>query len=321
MQPVDYCHFLCVRKPIGITSFAAVSRVRRLAGTRRVGHLGTLDPMAEGVLPIALGRATRLIEYVSGDKRYLAEATLGVVTDTLDAQGEVLERRDASHIDEAMVSAALGELAVRTTQIPPMASALHHDGRRLYEIFREGGTVEVPPRPVRVDAITLVSMRAPRVVFDVSCGAGTYIRSLARDLGELLGCGAHLSALSRLRRGPFSLDDAASFEQLEADGLTPWLLEPHRVLDGLPWVSVSEGDAGSLRQGKRIAFGGDEAMLVTSPVEAGAPAEAGSADVTSDEGRVVAVSALRGELVAVARLVAGVLSPIKVFGAQGGGSS
>lgn len=272
-----------------MTSFAVVAKVRRLAGTRRVGHLGTLDPMAEGVLPLALGRATRLIEYVGGDKAYRAEITLGVTTTTLDAEGDVVERRPVPHLGADAVDAALAAVAACGEQIPPMASALHHEGRRLYALFREGKTVEIAPRPVRIDRLQRVAIDLPHLVIEVECGPGTYIRSIARDVGERLGCGGHLSALLRTAKGPFRLEGAVDLERLEADGVEPWLLPPRVGVDAIAWRTIDSASELAVRCGKRIALQGDENETVCALADA------------------------QGTLIAIARLHAGEAQPLKVF--------
>lgn len=302
-----------------------VAKVRRLAGTKRVGHLGTLDPMAEGVLPLALGRATRLIEYVSGEKAYVAEITLGVTTTTLDAEGEVTQACDITAIDRAAVERALQVLARRTEQVPPMASALHHEGRRLYELFREGKVVELAARPVRIDRLVLADFAPPRAVVVVACGPGTYVRAIARDLGELLGCGAHLSALTRTRRGPFLLGAAVSLETLEHEGLQPWLLPPRQVVDRLPWLQLGESAVVDVRHGKRIALerveDAAEAVLAASSASDGAEGECVSGGPGLGEDALCALADVRGELIAIARLRAGELQPLKVFAGVEGESS
>lgn len=363
-----YCHFLNVHKPPGMTSFAVVSRVRRMAETRRVGHLGTLDPTAEGVLPLALGSATRLIEYVDGDKRYVAEITLGIRTDTLDAAGRVTATMDATHVTRDDVLQALSRIAAAPTQVPPMASALRHAGRRLYELFREGRALDIPPRPVRIDAIALNAFEtasalkeetrpaaAPlpdgcvRVTIDIQCGAGTYIRSIARDLGDILGCGGHLSGLLRTRRGPFLLEGAVSLDRLEREGIAAHLMAPRQVLIGVPWFVLQPDTVSAVRHGGRIAMHRVEIMNASLPEDRtfgrqdGASELSGTvsrnpsaawqtADTSSEtpiegascgmsravRGPVCALSDERGELVAIARLSADEIWPLKVFvGAEG----
>ncbi len=209
---------LVVDKPAGITSFDAVARVRRALGERRVGHTGTLDPMATGVLPICVGEATKLVPFlVSGDKEYEAEARLGVTTDTLDATGNVTAETDASGVARADVERALAGFVGTIAQTPPMHSALRVGGQRLYELARRGVEVERQARPVVVHAIELVRWAPPTLVFRVRCGKGTYVRSLAADLGAALGVGAHLTALRRTRVGPFGLGNAVALDTVGSD--------------------------------------------------------------------------------------------------------
>lgn len=281
--------------------------------------------MAEGVLPLALGRATRLIEYVSGDKAYVAEITLGVTTTTLDAEGAVTSACDIAAIDRPAVERALQMLARCTEQVPPMASALHHEGRRLYELFRAGKVVELAARPVRIDRLALAEFAPPRAVVVVACGPGTYIRAIARDLGERLGCGAHLSALTRIRRGPFLLGSAVSLETLERDGVQPWLLPPRTVVDRLSWLRLGESAAVDVRHGKRIALDrvedAGETALAASPASGEAERQDLSGGPHLGEDALCALADARGELIAIARVRAGELQPLKVFAGADGESS
>lgn len=249
--------FLNIHKPRGLTSFAAVARLRRISGIRRIGHLGTLDPAAAGVLPMAVGTATRLIEYISGGKSYRASVHLGIVTDTLDAEGEVVSRHDFSHVTEEQTRSVLAAMVGEQMQVPPMASALHHGGQRLYQLFRQGKSVEVPPRLVRLDRIEMLEFDPPRLVIEVDCGPGTYIRSLARDIGERLGCGAHLSDLLRTQSGPFPLAEARTPAQVEsilqAGGSLSQLYVPlSSLLKALPWLVLRPAGVSAIRAGCRI---------------------------------------------------------------------
>lgn len=254
--------FLNLHKPVGISSHTAVARVRRLAprGTR-VGHAGTLDPAAAGVLPLALGRATRLIEYLAdAHKAYLAHVRLGVTTTTDDAAGAVVEGNPPPPLDAATLAAALAPLRGAIMQVPPMYSALHHQGRRLYELAREGTTVERPPRPVTVYKLELHGWeQAPDgqtalVTLAIECSKGFYVRSLARDLGANLGCGAHLAALTRTAVGAFTLANAYDLAQLEA--------EPERLVAGLlpletavaDWTAVTLDAEQARRAGNGMAL-------------------------------------------------------------------
>jgi tRNA pseudouridine55 synthase len=238
---------LVVDKPKGLTSFDVVARVRRALGERRVGHAGTLDPMATGVLPICVGEATKLVPFLqAGEKEYLAELRLGVTTDTQDAEGKILLTREVS-VTREQLDAALPNFIGRILQVPPMHSALHVDGKRLYEFAREGVEVERAPRPVEVREIRVLEFAPPRVELAVTCGKGTYIRTLAADLGEALGCGAHLTALRRTRVGAFGLDHAAG-----VDGLAEArLLGLADALGGFPALLLDDSQARDVRDGKK----------------------------------------------------------------------
>lgn len=208
---------LNVLKPAGKTSFAVVSLVRRWSGERRVGHAGTLDPDATGVLVVCLGQATRIVEYLAGAaKSYRAEIELGVTTDTYDAAGTVVGRCDPSAVREDRVREVLGVFRGILAQVPPMHSAVHYRGKRLYELARRGLEVDREPRRVEVLRLELLEWRPPGITIEVDCSGGTYIRSLAHDIGLALGCGAHLRKLVRLRSEPFHIDGATPLESLEA---------------------------------------------------------------------------------------------------------
>lgn len=203
-----------IDKPVGITSHDVVARVRRLAGQKRVGHAGTLDPAASGVLPVLLGQATRLAEYLSeSGKAYRATIRFGVVTDSYDTEGQIV-RESAVSLTRDDIAAALPEFLGDQLQRPPLYSAIKHDGQRLYKLARAGQTLDVPPRPIHIDALDIVDWTSPTLVLDVECGKGTYIRSLAFDLGEQLGPGAHLAALVRTRSGSFTLDSSVTLDAL-----------------------------------------------------------------------------------------------------------
>ena len=205
-----------VDKPPGWTSHDVVGRARRLLGTKKVGHAGTLDPMATGVLVLGVGRATRLLTFITGvDKTYDAQITLGVETDSLDADGEVTVRHDMAAPTLEQVVAAAATLTGPLEQVPPMVSAVKVDGKRLHQLAREGKEVERTPRPVVVAQFDVRPTDDP-MVWDatVTCSSGTYVRVLAADLGRALGGGAHLTALRRTRVGPFLLDEATPLEEL-----------------------------------------------------------------------------------------------------------
>jgi tRNA pseudouridine55 synthase len=205
-----------INKPLGVTSHDVVARVRRLAGQQRVGHTGTLDPLATGVLPVCLGQATRVAEYLSeGGKAYRATVRFGVVTDTYDAEGTVLRTAPVTATRE-QIAAALPTFLGWQWQVPPVYSAIKRDGQPLYKRARAGAEVAPEPRRVEITALEVVSWASPDLVLDVACGKGTYVRALAFDLGERLGPGAHLAGLIRTRSGPFTLAGSLTLEQLEA---------------------------------------------------------------------------------------------------------
>jgi tRNA pseudouridine55 synthase len=208
--------FLNIDKPAGMTSHDVVARVRRLARQKRVGHAGTLDPAATGVLVVALGAATRLIEYVqeATSKRYTATVELGTTTATDDAEGEVLTTSPVPALDRAAIELALDQFRGPIMQVPPMYSALHHQGQRLHELARAGVVLDLPARPVTIERLELLAWDTPRLVLDMTCSKGTYVRALARDLGAALGCGAHLAALRRTAVGTFVIDDAVPLDVL-----------------------------------------------------------------------------------------------------------
>jgi len=246
--------FINIDKPAGITSFGVVARVRRWSGERHVGHAGTLDPDATGVLPVCLGRATRLVEFlVNTTKTYRAVVELGTATDTYDASGRVTGRADPSGITREQMEAALGRFRGTIRQTPPMYSAVKHRGRPLYKLARAGLAVARPSRPVRIHRLELTAFQPPLVTLEIECGKGTYIRSLAHDLGQALGCGAHLKSLTRTRCGGFAIEDAVSLERLEeafSQGSgEDFLHPPDSILTDLPAAIIAEADEPALRNG------------------------------------------------------------------------
>ena len=222
---------LIIDKSAGPTSHDVVASVRRVLRMKKVGHTGTLDPAATGVLPIVLGKATKLSRYLVGcDKSYRGVVTLGVTTDTLDAVGEVLEEKPVD-VTEEQIEAVLEQFRGDIKQVPPMYSAKKIDGKKLYELARQGVEVEREAKDVRIDELKLVSFDGTDIVVDVTCTSGAYIRVLALDIGEALGCGAHLSALRRTRVGSFDLSSAITIDDL-AD-------EPQKAQE----LTLSMGDA------------------------------------------------------------------------------
>jgi len=239
-------------KPQGLTSHDVVARVRKVAGQRRVGHAGTLDPMATGVLIVCLGRATRVVEYLmASQKIYRARVCLGVVTTTFDTEGEIVEEHPVT-VDRATAEAALDSFRGPILQVPPMYSALKRDGKPLYQLARQGVSVEREARPVEIGELKLTHWDPPELTLRVVCSPGTYIRSLAHDLGQALGCGAHLSALVRLASGDFRLQDAIAVERLTADTLPTLLLPIDAALRGYPALHLDEGSARDVQSGRCV---------------------------------------------------------------------
>src|SRR5262245_59612234 len=230
MTPPPTLHgYLVIDKPAGWTSFDVVARARHILGERRIGHAGTLDPAATGVLPLAVGAATKTLEYLNDvSKTYLAEVTFGVETDSLDVDGRVTRVAGADGLTVEAVECALACFRGPTMQIPPMHSAIKVGGRKLYELARRGDEIPRAPRAVTIHHLELLDWTAPVATFLVDCSKGTYIRALVRDLGAATGTGAYLSNLVRARSGPFHLCQAITLEELADSGL-PW---------SWPWVAV-----------------------------------------------------------------------------------
>jgi len=279
-------------KPPGMTSHDVVAFVRRTLGEKKVGHTGTLDPGVAGVLPVCIGRATRLAEYIAGsDKAYRAEITFGVTTSTQDSFGEVLAEVEASHLTRGDVAYALTRFHGPIDQVPPMVSAVKVEGRRLYELAREGVEVERAARRVTIHKLQLLDFRpGPRPVayVDVVCSKGTYVRTLAHDLGQHLKVGAHLSYLVRTRSGGFTLAEAATLEELAAGQAR--LLPPAAALGDMPRLVISGAAAARLRHGV-----------------------APQVSVAEQDGETVALLGADGDLLALAEARRGGLRLLKVF--------
>ncbi len=254
--------FLNIDKPAGHSSFDVVRAVRRAAGIRRVGHAGTLDPAATGVLPVALGEATRLVEEVLGaPKRYHASIELGAETDTDDGEGEVVARGDATAITREQVERGLGPFRGEQWQRPPAYSAVKRGGVPAYRAARSGAPLDLEEREVVTYAVDLLGFEratgeAPLVTLEVECGRGYYLRSLARDLGRALGCRAHLRALKRLGVGPFRAEESVpldvAVERLRADDVETLVHAPDAVLTSWPALIVADEAVAELRVGRDI---------------------------------------------------------------------
>ncbi len=249
--------FLNIDKPAGLTSFDVVRRIRRAAGLRRVGHTGTLDPVATGVLPVAVGEATKLVEaLMHAAKRYRGVITLGVETDTYDREGEVMARADASAVTARAVETALDAFRGELMQTPPAYSAVKRSGVPAYKAARSGKPHALDPRPVTVHSIELVDFALPELTIDVKCGKGFYMRALAHDLGRALGPGGHLSALRRTAVGRFDVADATPLEEalarLERGDTDTLLHVPDAVLEDWPALVLGRGSMTDARHGRDV---------------------------------------------------------------------
>ncbi len=243
----DLCGIVSIDKEAGWTSFDVVAKMRCICGVRKIGHAGTLDPAATGVLPVCIGKATKLSSLIGeGVKSYRAGILLGIETDTLDMTGQIVRRADPDAL--MRVTPEMFEKTVRSfeggyEQIPPMVSAKHYGGKRLYELAREGQVVERKPVFVRIDEISICEMRLPRAVIEVTCGKGTYIRSLIADIGTELGCGAAMSELTRTRVGRFGLEQSIRIGELEQlagqGGLDKAVMTVGDYFGDLPEAAVS----------------------------------------------------------------------------------
>ena len=248
---------LIVDKPVGMTSHQVVQVLRRLARQRRVGHGGTLDPLASGVLPLLLGYATRVAEYILGiKKRYRAHIRLGASTDTYDAEGEISSSHPTDHLTREAVERALVSFQGEIQQLPPMHSALKHEGKPLYSWARAGVTVERRPRAVTIYRLDLVEWNNPELLVDLECSRGTYVRVLAHDLGQALECGGYLAGLRRLACGHFTLEEALSLakvEEIARRGAWGEVLHPlDEALRGLAAMTVDEEGEERIRQGRKV---------------------------------------------------------------------
>lgn len=250
---------LLLDKPLGISSNAALQQARRLFNAAKAGHTGTLDPLATGLLPLCFGEATKFAgELLHSDKAYEATVALGIVTDTADAEGMVIETLPVTATDvdvRAVLSRFMGEIE----QVPPMYSALKRDGKPLYELARQGIEIERAPRKVKIHALEMLAWRGDSFDLRVVCSKGTYIRTLAADIGVALGCGAHLSALRRTGVAALDVVQAISLETVEAlpVGQRDSLLQPtDALLAGLPAVQLNEQEAGQLLRGQPIRWTG-----------------------------------------------------------------
>ena len=293
--------WLILDKPQGLTSTDAVNRIKRLYHAQKAGHAGTLDPLATGILPIALGEATKTVPYVvDGEKTYRFSVTWGAETDTDDVEGKVTKTSDARP-GRAAIEAILAEFTGDIQQTPPQYSAIKVDGERAYDLAREGQIFELAARTVTVHELRLTEHKPNNTVttFECDCGKGTYVRSLARDMGRRLGCLGHVTALRRTRVGPFTESAAISLDKLTEiansaagrEGLMTSLRSVETALDDIPALSVTPADAARLNRGQPILIRGAGAPILTGP----------------------AYALCKGSLVAIGEIQQGELHPLRVF--------
>ena len=289
--------WLVLDKPLEMTSTRAVGILKRIFFAQKVGHAGTLDPLATGILPIAFGEATKTVQFaVDGEKVYRFTVRWGAETRTDDAEGEVVET-SASRPTREAIEALLPSFAGEIMQVPPAFSAIKVDGQRAYDLAREGEEVVLDARPVVIDELLLLDMPdADTAVFEARCGKGTYVRALARDMGRSLGCRGHVVALRRTRVGPFVADEAVNIEELEdaaeaGEDLQSFLRPVEIALSDLTELSVSQGDAANLLQGRSVLIRGRDA-----PILGGA-----------------AYAMSKGQIIALGELEKGAFHPTRVF--------
>ena len=301
----DVHGWIILDKPIGMTSTHAVAVAKRLFTARRVGHAGTLDPLASGLLPIALGEATKTVPFVmDGRKTYRFTVRWGEERDTDDAEGRVVATSEARPTEEA-VRAALPAFTGTISQVPPKFSAIKIEGERAYDLARDGQEVTLEARPVDIHGLSLTQVPdADTAVFEAECGKGTYVRALARDIGRVLGCHGHVTALRRTQVGPFDENDMISLAELEAlcqkaaageGSLADALLPVETALDDIPALAVSRADAARLQRGQAVLLRGRDAPIFRGTV-------------------YVTVS---GELIALAEVDRGEIIPKRVFNLAG----
>lgn len=258
--------FIIIDKPPGITSHDVVSRVRRIIGTRRVGHTGTLDPFATGVLPVAVNDGTKAIPFLDeGVKCYEALMQLGTATDTLDITGQVLSERDCTFVSREMLLDVFAQFTGTISQIPPMFSAIKQNGQPLYKLARQGQQVERAARQVEIHSLELLSFESPLVSFRVTCSRGSYIRTLADDIGASLGCGACLKELRRTASGPFLMQNAVTLDQLEnasrEGNLEEYCITPYAALGHLANISLNLDGVARVCHGRFPELSGIESEI------------------------------------------------------------
>lgn len=249
---------IIIDKPAGRTSHDIVYDIRRLTGVKKVGHTGTLDPMATGVLPICIGNATKAADMLTlSDKSYIAELVLGKTTDTQDAEGKVLTECEVT-CTEAEIREAVSSFVGEIEQIPPMYSAVKQNGKKLYELARKGIEVERKSRCVTINSIDVLEINGTHVTIDVSCSKGTYIRTLCEDIGKKLGIGAYMNTLRRTKTGCFSIKKSHTLEEIEKEDIKKFLLPVDKMFMEYPFIVLNEKQVKSVVNGVRMTYNGIE---------------------------------------------------------------
>lgn len=296
--------WLILDKDAGMTSTQALGAVKRLFDAQKAGHAGTLDPLATGILPLAFGEATKTVSFVvDGAKAYRFQVLWGAETDTDDSEGKVT-RTTGERPTRAAIEAALPRFIGEIMQTPPQYSAIKIDGQRAYDLARDGGDVPLEPRPVVIDALTIVDMPpdGETTIFEAHCGKGTYVRAIARDIGRLIGCLGHVTALRRTDVGPYGEEEAISLAELRriaetegTAGLMKQLLPIETALDDVPALAVSPSDAATLARGQSVLIRGRDAPILSGLVYA----------------------TVRGRIIALGEIEKGALHPTRVFNVGG----
>lgn len=281
-----------VDKPTGVTSHDVVLKLRRVLSTRRIGHTGTLDPAASGVLLACVGKGTKVAQFLTGhDKEYRAVVRLGATSDTYDGEGEIKETEGECRVSPERIKDTVNSFKGEIWQLPPLHSAIKHKGKRLYQYAREKKEVERTKRRVEIKEISITGVRVPHVELKVSCSKGTYVRSLAHDLGQKLGCGAYLFSLRRTRVGPFRLEDALSPERIsevQKEGrIDEALISIEQALTHLPSVAMREDSVARVRNGARLVS--SYVSSVDGSFEAGQ-----TISMTDEQGKIIAMGKALG---------------------------
>jgi len=251
--------FLLINKPENITSHDVIYKLRRALGIKKIGHAGTLDPMATGLMLIGVGKATRLLEYLVGhDKTYQAEITLGAVSNTYDAEGDIVRTLQCNIPTNNLIESEINKLIGKIKQIPPAFSAIKIKGQKAYDLARKGKKVTMKAREIEIYNIGIINIKYPVLNIEINCSSGTYIRSIAHDLGQELGCGGYLSNLKRTKIGRFKLEDACDLDQIDSSNVAedghPHLLNPLEILDQFPQYELNSTEVEDLKQGKLINY-------------------------------------------------------------------